>query len=92
MRLTVLVLILVVQIAQIPFPTKLLPSAIGLLVGYLYRSDFLQLKSWRISPRCAVPAAPTSARTHACGLVLAPALVLVQDRELRADVDRPAPG
>ncbi|RPD66887.1 hypothetical protein L226DRAFT_608168 [Lentinus tigrinus ALCF2SS1-7] len=40
-----------VQLAVAQFPVTLLPTAIGLLVGYLYRSDFLQLKSWRISPR-----------------------------------------
>ncbi|KAI0722389.1 hypothetical protein C8T65DRAFT_629198 [Cerioporus squamosus] len=39
------------QLAVAQFPATLLPTAIGLLVGYLYRSDFLQLKSWRISPR-----------------------------------------
>ncbi|KAH9943193.1 uncharacterized protein BXZ73DRAFT_87581 [Epithele typhae] len=39
------------QLLLHPFPPKLLPAAVGLFVGYLYRSDFLQLKGWRISPR-----------------------------------------
>ncbi|KAI0353122.1 hypothetical protein OH77DRAFT_664574 [Trametes cingulata] len=39
------------QLAVTRMPEKLLPTAVGLLAGYLYRSDFLQLKSWRISPR-----------------------------------------
>ncbi|EMD40510.1 hypothetical protein CERSUDRAFT_111107 [Gelatoporia subvermispora B] len=38
-----------VQLAISQTPTTLLPALIGLLSGYLYRSDFLQLKSWRFS-------------------------------------------
>ncbi|KAI0751069.1 hypothetical protein C8Q80DRAFT_1217935 [Daedaleopsis nitida] len=39
------------QLAVSRLPATLLPAAIGVFVGYLYRSDVLQLKSWRISPR-----------------------------------------
>ncbi|KAI0638461.1 hypothetical protein C8Q77DRAFT_1215258 [Trametes polyzona] len=39
------------QLAISQFPAKLLPTAVGLLAGYIYRSDFLQLKGWRISTR-----------------------------------------
>ncbi|KAH9899579.1 hypothetical protein C8Q73DRAFT_638142 [Cubamyces lactineus] len=39
------------QLAITRFPNKLLPTAVGLLAGYLYRSDFLQLKAWRVSTR-----------------------------------------
>ncbi|KZT05568.1 uncharacterized protein LAESUDRAFT_681043 [Laetiporus sulphureus 93-53] len=39
------------QLAITRFPASLLPTALGLLSGYLYRSDFLQLKSWRIPHR-----------------------------------------
>ncbi|KAI0375933.1 hypothetical protein BV20DRAFT_1032305 [Pilatotrama ljubarskyi] len=38
------------QLVVTRLPEKLLPTAVGLLTGYLYRSDFLQLKSWRVSP------------------------------------------
>ncbi|KAI0776178.1 hypothetical protein BD413DRAFT_649656 [Trametes elegans] len=37
------------QLASTHLPAKLLPVAVGILVGYLYRSDFLQLKGWRVS-------------------------------------------
>ncbi|KAI0331295.1 hypothetical protein GY45DRAFT_1249049 [Cubamyces sp. BRFM 1775] len=39
------------QLVMTRFPDKLLPAAVGLLAGYLYRSDFLQLKTWRVSTR-----------------------------------------
>ncbi|KAH9855067.1 hypothetical protein C2E23DRAFT_816657 [Lenzites betulinus] len=39
------------QLAISQLPAKLLPAAVGLLAGYLYRSDFLQLKGWRISTK-----------------------------------------
>ncbi|EIW61608.1 uncharacterized protein TRAVEDRAFT_118194 [Trametes versicolor FP-101664 SS1] len=39
------------QLASTQFPAKLLPTAVGLLAGYLYRSDFLQLKGWRLSTK-----------------------------------------
>ncbi|KAI9000747.1 hypothetical protein BD414DRAFT_472621 [Trametes punicea] len=39
------------QLAATRFPDKLLPTAVGLFVGYLYRSDFLQLKAWRVSTK-----------------------------------------
>ena len=40
-----------VQLTVARLPATLLPTAVGLFVGYLYRSDVLQLKSWRIPPR-----------------------------------------
>ncbi|EJF62338.1 hypothetical protein DICSQDRAFT_58224 [Dichomitus squalens LYAD-421 SS1] len=40
-----------IQLALARLPSTLLPTAVGLFVGYLYRSDFLQLKSWRIPPK-----------------------------------------
>ncbi|KAI0832709.1 hypothetical protein BC628DRAFT_1441792 [Trametes gibbosa] len=39
------------QLAISQFPAKLLPAAVGLLAGYLYRSDLLQLKGWRVSAK-----------------------------------------
>ncbi|KAI0677270.1 hypothetical protein C8Q78DRAFT_1001929 [Trametes maxima] len=39
------------QLAATRFPAELLPIAVGLLAGYLYRSDFLQLKGWRVSAK-----------------------------------------
>ncbi|OSD04562.1 hypothetical protein PYCCODRAFT_1443827 [Trametes coccinea BRFM310] len=39
------------QLAATRFPDKLLPTLVGLLAGYLYRTDFLQLKGWRVSAR-----------------------------------------
>ncbi|KAI0650462.1 hypothetical protein C8Q79DRAFT_943802 [Trametes meyenii] len=39
------------QLAATRFPAELLPIAVGLLTGYLYRSDFLQLKGWRVSTK-----------------------------------------
>ncbi|KAL7282615.1 hypothetical protein ACG7TL_004087 [Trametes sanguinea] len=38
-------------LAATRFPDKLLPTLVGLLAGYLYRTDFLQLKGWRVSAR-----------------------------------------
>ncbi|TBU33062.1 hypothetical protein BD309DRAFT_971994 [Dichomitus squalens] len=40
-----------IQLALARLPSTLLPTVVGLFVGYLYRSDFLQLKSWRIPPK-----------------------------------------
>ncbi|OCH94275.1 hypothetical protein OBBRIDRAFT_769970 [Obba rivulosa] len=42
------------QLAISKSPATLLPAVTGLLCGYLYRSDFLQLKSWRVPHRAVV--------------------------------------
>ncbi|KZT71560.1 hypothetical protein DAEQUDRAFT_665684 [Daedalea quercina L-15889] len=42
------VYILAGQLAISQFPSTLVPALVGLHTGYLYRSDILQLKSWRI--------------------------------------------
>ncbi|KAI1796117.1 hypothetical protein LXA43DRAFT_988443 [Ganoderma leucocontextum] len=42
-----------IQLTVARLPATVLPTAVGLFVGYLYRSDVLQLKSWRL-PRRAV--------------------------------------
>ncbi|PIL37399.1 hypothetical protein GSI_01093 [Ganoderma sinense ZZ0214-1] len=39
------------QLTVARLPATLLPTAVGLFVGYMYRSDVLQLKSWRLPPR-----------------------------------------
>lgn len=40
-----------VQLTVSRLPATLLPTVVGLFVGYLYRSDALQLKGWRLHPR-----------------------------------------
>lgn len=35
-------------------PATILPAAVGIMTGMMYRSDLLQLKSWRISHRLVV--------------------------------------
>ncbi|CDO73809.1 hypothetical protein BN946_scf185015.g138 [Trametes cinnabarina] len=39
------------QLAATRFPDKVLPTLVGLLAGYIYRSDLLQLKGWRVPAR-----------------------------------------
>ncbi|KAH9948805.1 hypothetical protein B0H21DRAFT_732126 [Amylocystis lapponica] len=39
------------QLALSHTPSTLLPTVVGLLSGYIYRSDLLQLKGWRIPHR-----------------------------------------
>ncbi|TFY67654.1 hypothetical protein EVJ58_g1506 [Rhodofomes roseus] len=45
------VYILAAQLTISQFPRTLVPTLVGLHAGYLYRSDILQLKSWRIPHR-----------------------------------------
>ncbi|EPS98752.1 hypothetical protein FOMPIDRAFT_1061153 [Fomitopsis schrenkii] len=56
------VYIFAAQLAISQFPPTLLPTIVGFHTGYLYRSDILQLKSWRIPNRvqsfCEVWIAP----------------------------------
>ncbi|KAI0082497.1 hypothetical protein K474DRAFT_1611586 [Panus rudis PR-1116 ss-1] len=45
--------VLAFQLAISQLPASMVPTAVGLLTGALYRSDFLQLKGWRLSHRLA---------------------------------------
>ncbi|PCH40949.1 hypothetical protein WOLCODRAFT_137098 [Wolfiporia cocos MD-104 SS10] len=43
--------LLAAQLAISHFPSTMLPISMGILSGYIYRSDLLQLKSWRVPHR-----------------------------------------
>jgi len=52
------------QLAISYVPASLLPALIGIFTGYVYRSDVLQLKGWRIPHRFVTHSDNVSSRFH----------------------------